>query len=91
MIRHGSNRTSTPKNAEFLPNLDGQITDRPVQPFAQKYSGVLFTQITSTSLPIPPSQEGRIAIVTDVEAGCDGRGSVKRRMTLCADGEVVWS
>jgi hypothetical protein len=26
MIRHESNRTSTPKNAEFLPNLVGQIT-----------------------------------------------------------------
>jgi hypothetical protein len=30
-------------------------------------------------------------IVTNVGTGCGGRGSVKRRMTLRADGEVVWS
>jgi hypothetical protein len=30
----------------------------------------------------PASSEGRFAIVTDVGAGCGGRGSVKRRMTL---------
>ena len=28
--------------------------------------------------PVPPHQEGRIAIVTDVDAGCGGRGSVGR-------------
>jgi hypothetical protein len=27
---------------------------------------------------VPPHQEGRIAIVTDVDAGCGGRGSVGR-------------
>jgi hypothetical protein len=56
---------------------DGQITDPPVQPFIRKYSGSLFTQITSTSLPIPRSHEGRFAIVTDVGAGCGGRGMSK--------------
>src|ERR1700733_11349983 len=30
----------------------------------------------------PASQEGRFAVVTDVDAGCDGRGSVTRRMTV---------
>jgi hypothetical protein len=30
----------------------------------------------------PASSEGRFAIVTDVGAGCGGRGSVKRRMML---------
>jgi hypothetical protein len=48
---------------------DGQIADPPVQPFLQKYSGFLFTQITSTSIAIPHPQEGRIAIVTDVGSG----------------------
>jgi hypothetical protein len=36
----------------------GQIAVSHVQPPSQKYSGVLFTQITSTSFPIPPSQGG---------------------------------
>jgi hypothetical protein len=62
---------------------DGQITEPPVQPFSQKYSGVLFTQITSTSTSSRPTQ-GRFAIVTDVEAGCDGRESTQRK-TFCAD------
>jgi hypothetical protein len=74
MIRHESNRTSTPKNAEFLPSLVGQITDTPVQPLLQKYSGSLLTQITCLFLAIPAHTEGRFAIVTNVGPGCDGRG-----------------
>jgi len=69
----------------------GQITERPVQPFSQKDSGVLFTQITSTFIAIPHPQEGRFAIVTDVGRGRRWTRHVKRRMTLRADGEVVWS
>jgi hypothetical protein len=48
---------------------DGQITDWPVQPFSQKYSGSLLTQITSTTIAIPHPREGRFAIVTDVGRG----------------------
>jgi hypothetical protein len=39
--------------------------------------------------PVP--LEGRIAIVTDVGLGMRWTRHVKRRMTLRADGEVVWS
>ena len=39
---------------------------------------------------VPSSQEGRFAIVTDVEAGCDGRGGAQDERSLLADGEVVW-
>jgi hypothetical protein len=60
---------------------DGQISDPPVQPFSQKDSGVLFTQITSISIAIPSSLKGRIAIVTDV-----GRGM--RWTRQCQAGEV---
>ncbi|MFZ0723210.1 MAG: hypothetical protein WAM99_20315, partial [Xanthobacteraceae bacterium] len=63
---------------------DGQITQLSVQPPAQKYSGVLFTQITSISLAIPAHTEGRFAIVTDVGQGCGGRGS-DAAQTFCAD------
>jgi hypothetical protein len=35
--------------------------------------------------------EGRFAIVTDVGRGMRWTRHVKRRMTLRADGEVVWS
>jgi hypothetical protein len=37
---------------------DGQITEPPVQPFAQKYSGSLLTQITFTTLVIPAQYRG---------------------------------
>jgi hypothetical protein len=48
---------------------DGQIADTPVQPFLQKYSCSLLTQITSASFAIPYPREGRVAIVTDVGNG----------------------
>jgi len=45
--------------------------------------------------PIPPHRRGRIAIVTSVEVGCDGRDDVAVRLRTDerhhADGEVVWS
>src|ERR1700688_2762690 len=40
---------------------------------------------------IPPHQEGRFAIVTDVGTGCGGRFGDARRAAPEADGEVVWS
>ena len=61
---HGQDARRLPCNVP-----DEQIADSPVQPPEQKYSSSLLTQITSTSIAIPPSQEGRIAIVTDVGRG----------------------
>ena len=58
-------------SAPMLP--DGQIGELHVQPPSQKYSGVLFNPNHFYIHLIPPSQEGRFAIVTDVEAGCGGR------------------
>jgi hypothetical protein len=48
-------------------------------------------QITGSESRHPVPLEGRIAIVTNVGAGCDGRGW--RALTRCAnaDGESVWS
>jgi len=48
-------------------------------------------QISGSSSRVPPDQEGRFAIVTNVGAGCDGRGCVARRAAFSADGEAVWS
>jgi hypothetical protein len=48
---------------------DGQIAVSHVQPLLQKYFRFPLPQITSPSFVIPPSQEGRIAIVTDVGRG----------------------
>jgi hypothetical protein len=63
-----------------------------VESFAKKYSGSLFTQITSTSLAIPHPQEGRFAIVTNVGRGMRWtRGALLTRALVLADGEVVWS
>jgi hypothetical protein len=39
---------------------------------------------------IPPHQEGRIAIVTNVGAGCGGRLWREDEGAHQADGEVVW-
>jgi hypothetical protein len=36
-IRHKTNLTSTPKNTEFLPSLDGLFCDTRVKPLSQKY------------------------------------------------------
>jgi hypothetical protein len=48
---------------------DGQITDWPVHPHLQKYSPSRFTQIKSISPAVSRPEEGRFAIVTDVERG----------------------
>ncbi len=64
----------------------GRFVDRDVQPPLQKYFGFRTPQITSRTLAIPSHTEGRFAIVTDVGAGCGGRGSVLRAM-----GSQDWS
>jgi hypothetical protein len=46
---------------------------------------------TMASSNYPASHEGRIAIVTDVEAGGDGRDGAARRTAPFADGQAVWS
>ena len=56
-----------------------------VQSHLQKYFCFHRPQITSRTLAIPSHTEGRIAIVTDVGAGCGGRGSVLRVMDRGAD------
>jgi hypothetical protein len=54
-----------------FPNPSNPIT--PVQIAREKYSALRFPQISRTLAPIPPHEEGRFAIVTNVEAGCGGR------------------
>jgi hypothetical protein len=44
-----------------------------VQISREKYSALRRAQITSTLPRIPPHEEGRFAIVTNVEAGSGGR------------------
>jgi hypothetical protein len=44
-----------------------------VQISREKYSALCRPQITSTLPRIPPHEEGRFAIVTNVEAGSGGR------------------
>jgi hypothetical protein len=53
----------------------------PVQSSLQKQFASRITQITSMPSAIPPA-EGRFAIVTDVGAGCGGRGDILRAMRL---------
>ena len=49
---------------------------KPVHPSREKYTASRLTQITTTTPAIPRSQEGRIAIVTDV--GCGERWPRRR-------------
>src|ERR1700722_11909149 len=59
-------------------------------PFRKNIS-VFFLPKSLSEFPHPVPLEGRIMIVTDVGAGCGGRG---RRFDECADladGEAVWS
>jgi hypothetical protein len=51
----------------------GQITQHRVQPSNKKYFCLRLTQITCVLSPSRALEEGRIAIVTDVGAGCGGR------------------
>jgi hypothetical protein len=62
-----------------------------VQSHSEKFFALPVGQIISTSPRHPVSQEGRLAIVTDVETGCGGRKLCFDESTDLADGEVVWS
>jgi hypothetical protein len=67
--------------------------------FGQRLSGFSDKKISlspsgKSPLEARPSRahkEGRIAIVTDVGAGCDGRSLMRWTSAAKADGEVVWS
>jgi hypothetical protein len=39
----------------------------------------------------PASSKRGVRVVTNIEAGCGGRGSVEKTSDAAADGEVVWS
>ena len=62
-----------------------------VQPACEKYCACAVGQISCTCLRVLHSQEGRFAIVTDVERGM--RWTHRHQLTsdADADGEVVWS
>jgi hypothetical protein len=68
-----------------------QITRCCVQPRFQKYFASLPTQNICLLPVIPCPQEGRIAIVTDVERGERWTREYRKTNGADADGEVVWS
>jgi hypothetical protein len=80
--------TAYARKAEFLEAFQSDFTC-PV--LIEKFSILPVGQIISTNPRHPVSQEGRLAIVTDVETGCGGRKLRDRRGRGFADGEVVWS
>jgi hypothetical protein len=63
----------------------------PVVPLCRRPALLLETPNQNDHLRVPPPQEGRIAIVTDVGSGM--RWTLWRRKTNAAeaDGEIVWS
>jgi hypothetical protein len=69
---------------------DGQITQNPVQPFAQKYFAFAVGQIISIAPPVSPDERGG----SRSSRTCGGmRWTRKLRLTSVtrADGEAVWS
>jgi len=60
---------------------DGQITELPVQPLSQKYSGFPKTQISFITLAVPLLR-GALRNVTKRGAGCGGRKRRWRRERL---------
>ena len=66
-----------------------------VQSSQEKHSALRFPQISRTLARIPPREEGRFAIVTNVEAGSGGRETSQRGFTptndVFADGQAAWS
>ena len=56
-------------------------SDYPMRP-PKNFSFVFSENVPLLQLSCPRS-EGRIAVVTDVEAGCDGRGYIVRRAMSC--------
>jgi hypothetical protein len=61
---------------------DGQISDFPVQPPGEKYFAFRFGRNSNRASAVPPSPEGRFAIVTNVGCGMRWTRSRQRRMTL---------
>src|SRR4051812_22680339 len=61
-----------------------------VQPHSQKYSGSLLPQITCISFASRPNT-GALRDRHERRAGDAMDAARQRRMTLLADGEVVWS
>jgi hypothetical protein len=51
-----------------------------VQSSQEKHSALRFPQISRTLARIPPREEGRFAIVTNVEAGSGGRGGSRAHL-----------
>jgi hypothetical protein len=69
---------------------DGQITQKSVQPLAQKYSASPVGQIKTISPAVLSHSEGRLA--TSQDAGRDAVDAAARETgDAKADGEVVWS
>jgi hypothetical protein len=70
--------------------------DRPPPPSSPQFS-LSFFQNSCLSLRVPPHQEGRFAIVTNVEVGCGGRVDVAAWLfpaptnIIDAHGQVAWS
>jgi hypothetical protein len=52
----------------------GRPSQIPVHPFGKKYFASPFAKISIIDSAVPPRAEGRFAVVTNVGAGCDGRG-----------------
>src|SRR5215813_7076946 len=59
--------------------------NRFVQSSREKYSTLPLAQISSILPCIPPREEGRIAIVTNVEAGSGGRATSQRASAIPSD------
>jgi hypothetical protein len=76
LLRNFANRFAHLAETGSADLPDGQFCKIRVQPSGKKYFACPVGQITFTDFSRLAPQEGRIAIVTDVGRGSDGRGGV---------------
>jgi hypothetical protein len=70
---------------------DGLIFRIHVKPISQKYFALSEAKIRCMDFVVPPPQEGRIAIVTDVGSGMRWTRRPRETSAADADGQGVWS
>ena len=93
-LRFASALTSPHKRGEVKQRTDlpdRHSVDSSVQPFPQKYFASSPGRNTFKPHAVPPSHEGRIAIVTDVGCGMRWTRRCHETNDTAADGEAVWS
>src|SRR5216683_5752220 len=74
-----------------LPDRQKNVARENLSSPARKNISLPVTPKSVASLRHPASSKRGVRVVTNVEAGCGGRGGVEKTSDAAADGEIVWS